>query len=115
MARRSEWPDTLTPAAVHILLALADDERHGLGIVDEVELRTDGEVKLGPGTLYGTIKRMRQVGLIEEGAQLGETDTRRRYYRITPAGRAALHTEARRLERMVLTARQKAVLGPVEE
>lgn len=115
MARKSEWPHTLTPAAVHILLALADEDRHGLGIVDEVERRTDGEVKLGPGTLYGTIKRMRRAGLIEEGTGPEERDTRRRYYSITPAGRVAVHTEARRLERMVMTARQKSILGPVEE
>jgi DNA-binding PadR family transcriptional regulator len=118
MARRSDWPDTLTPAAVHILLALADEDRHGLGIVDEVERRTGGEVKLGPGTLYGTIKRMREAGLIQEPAELAEnaeSDTRRRYYRITELGRDALRAEARRLERLVVTARQKAVLEPVEE
>ncbi len=118
MTRRSDWPDTLTPAAVHILLALADEDRHGLGIVDEVERRTGGDVKLGPGTLYGTIKRMREAGLIEEPAEPAdpsEGDTRRRYYRITAGGREALRAEARRLERLVLTARQKAVLEPVEE
>jgi len=118
MTRKSDWPNTLTPAAVHILLALADEDRHGLGIVDEVERRTGGDVKLGPGTLYGTIKRMREAGLIEEPAGLAdiaEGDTRRRYYRITASGREALRTEARRLERLVLTARQKAVLEPVEE
>jgi DNA-binding PadR family transcriptional regulator len=115
MARTSRWPDTLTPAAVHILLALADEERHGLGIVDEVERRSDGEVKLGPGTLYGTIKRMRRAGLIEETADVEKRDPRRRYYAITGAGRNALRTEARRLERIVLTAHQKAVLGQVGE
>ena len=121
MTRKSDWPNTLTPAAVHILLALADEDRHGLGIVDEVERRTGGEVKLGPGTLYGTIKRLRVAGLIEEPADPAtpadpaQGDTRRRYYRITSAGREALQTEARRLERLVLTARQKAVLEPVEE
>ncbi|MFG1691390.1 PadR family transcriptional regulator [Gemmatimonadota bacterium] len=118
MTRKTDWPDTLTPAAVHILLALADEDRHGLGIVDEVERRTGGEVKLGPGTLYGTIKRLREDGLIEEPPELAGVsggDTRRRYYRITAAGREALQTEARRLERLVLTARQKAVLEPVEE
>ena len=115
MAGRSEWPDTLTPAAVHILLALADEERHGLGIMDEVERRSEGDVKLGPGTLYGTIKRMRQAGLIEQSADFEERDTRRRYYGITAAGRDALRSEARRLERIVLTAHQKAVLRPVGE
>lgn len=118
MTRTSDWPESLTPAAVHILLALAGEDRHGLGIVDEVERRTAGEVKLGPGTLYGTIKRMREAGLIEEPASPSDSadaDTRRRYYHITDLGRDALRTEARRLERLVLTARQKAVLGPVED
>jgi len=113
MARRSRWPDTLTAAAVHILLALADEDRHGLGIVDEVERRSEGEVKLGPGSLYGTIKRMRRTGLIEEVAGVEGRDPRRRYYGITPAGREALRAEARRLERIVLTAHRKAVLGEV--
>ena len=115
MTRRSDWPDTLTPAAVHILLALGDEDRHGLGIVDEVERRTRGDMKLGPGTLYGTIKRMRSAGLIEEPPEAKGDDPRRRYYRITPEGRTALRAEVQRMERFVLTARQKAVLGPREE
>jgi DNA-binding PadR family transcriptional regulator len=72
-------------------------------------------VKLGPGTLYGTIKRLRQAGFIEEGGGLQGHDTRRRYYGITLAGREALRAAAVRLERMVLTARQKAILEPVGE
>ena len=114
MTRTSDWPDALTPAAVHILLALADDDRHGLGIVDEVEARTGGDVKLGPGTLYGTIKRMRMAGLIEEPTDPKEGDPRRRYYRITPVGRRALRAEVERMERLVLNARRKAVLGQVD-
>ena len=85
----------LKPTWFHILLALADEERHGLGIVEEVERRSDGEVKLGPGTLYGTIKRMRRAGLIEEAADGEERDTRRRYYAITRAGRSALRAPGR--------------------
>jgi DNA-binding PadR family transcriptional regulator len=118
MARRSDWPDNLTPAAVHILLALADADRHGLGIVDEVERRTDGDVKLGPGTLYGTIKRMREAGLVGEASESrdeADDDPRRRYYRITDTGRTALARETRRMERFVSAARQKAVRSVAEE
>ena len=117
MSRRSDWPDTLTPAAFQILMALADEDRHGLGIMDEVEDRTRGEVQLGPGTLYGTIKRLRQVGYIGEAPEPpdpADDDPRRRYYTITPAGREALAREARRMEIMVHVARSKAVLDEVE-
>ena len=117
MPRRSDWPDTLTPAAFQILMALADEDRHGLGIVDEVEVRTGGEVQLGPGTLYGTIKRLRAVDFIEETSNApdpSEDDPRRRYYSITPSGREALAREARRREVLVHVARAKAVLDEVE-
>lgn len=117
MVRRSDWPNSLTPAAFQILMALADEDRHGLGIVDEVEVRTRGEVQLGPGTLYGTIKRLRAVGFIEEAPAPPDpaaTDSRRRYYAITPSGREALTREARRMEVMVHVARSKAVLNSVE-
>ena len=113
MPRRSDWPDSLTPAAFQILLALADEDRHGLGIMDEVEGRTSGTVALGPGSLYGTIKRLRESGLIDatDGRPGPEDDDpRRRYYRITPPGRDALAREARHLEMMVRAARAKAVL-----
>jgi len=114
MPRRSDWPDSLTPAAFQILLALADEDRHGLGIMDEVEGRTAGDVALGPGSLYGTIKRLRESGLIDEARERSDPangdDPRRRYYRITPRGRDALAREARRLEMMVRAARAKAVL-----
>lgn len=113
MPRRSDWPDSLTPAAFQILLALADEGRHGLGIMDEIERRTSGYVVLGPGSLYGTIKRLRESGLIvaADARPDGESDDpRRRYYRITPRGRAALGREARRLEMTVRAARAKAVL-----
>lgn len=117
MPRRSDWPDTLTPAAFHILMALADDDRHGLGIVEEVERRTGGEVQLGPGSLYGTIKRLREDGLIEEAPATPTRknhDPRRRYYGITASGREALAREARRMEVMVHVARAKAVLDSAE-
>lgn len=117
MPRRSTWPDTLTPAAFHILMALADEDRHGLGIVDEVDRRSGGEVQLGPGTLYGTIKRLREDALIEEAraaSDASDHDPRRRYYAITPAGREAVAREARRMEVMVHVARDKAILDSAE-
>jgi len=98
-------------------MALADEDRHGLGVVDEVEIRTGGEVQLGPGTLYGTIKRLRAVGFIQEAPDApdpSEDDPRRRYYSITASGREALAREARRMEVMVHVARAKAVLDEVE-
>ena len=117
MSRRSDWPDSLTPAAFQILLALADEDRHGLGIVDEIESRTGGEVLLGPGSLYGTIKRLRNVGFITETLDAPDPandDPRRRYYAITPPGREALAREVRRMEVMVHIARSKAVLRSEE-
>jgi DNA-binding PadR family transcriptional regulator len=108
----------LTPAAINILMALADTDRHGLGIVDEIELRTGGEVVLGPGTLYGTIKRLRGAGYITEAPQApdpSDDDSRRRYYAITPPGREALAREARRMELMVHVARLKSILDPGEK
>lgn len=104
----------LTPAAFHILLALADGARHGYGIMQEVETWTGGRVRLGPGTLYGAIKRLRGDGLIEEteaGPDGGAEDERRRYYRLTPAGRAVAVAEAERLARLVDAARAKALIS----
>ena len=104
----------LTPAVFHILLALSDQERHGLGVMDDVERRTDGAVLLGPGTLYGTIKRMVASNLIEESERRRvpeEDDTRRRYYRLTRLGRQVVTFEAERLEVLVGVAKDKQVLG----
>ena len=98
-------------------MALADEDRHGLGIVDEVEARTDREVQLGPGTLYGTIKRLREEGFIQEAIappDVSDPDPRRRYYGLTPSGHEALAREARRMEVMVHVARAKAVLDQAE-
>ncbi len=103
----------LTVAFFHILLALVDSDLHGLGIVDKVERRTDGEVKLGPGILYGSIKKLVGVGLIEESAWRPAPeldDPRRRYYRITSPGRRAVHAEAQRWAQVVQVARDKNVL-----
>jgi DNA-binding PadR family transcriptional regulator len=100
----------LTPAVLNILLALADRERHGYGIMREVEERSGGEVRLGPGTLYGSIKRMFADGLIEESDERPDPemdDQRRRYYRITDLGRRVAGAEAERLASLVDTAREK--------
>jgi DNA-binding PadR family transcriptional regulator len=103
----------LTPAAFHILLALADRERHGYGIMQEVAARTDGNVKLGPGTLYGSIKRMVADGLIEEIEARPDPaldDERRRYYRLTGFGRRVAAAEAKRLHSLVREAQFKKLL-----
>jgi DNA-binding PadR family transcriptional regulator len=106
----------LTPAVLHILLTLADGERHGYGIMREVEDRTGGEMRLGPGTLYGSIKRMLADGLIEESDERPDPemdDQRRRYYRITDFGRRVAGAEAERLQSLVSMAREKKLLsGP---
>jgi DNA-binding PadR family transcriptional regulator len=104
----------LTPAMFHILLALAGGERHGYAIMREVDALTDGAQRLGPGSLYGSIKRMLADGLIEEcGERPGPTadDERRRYYRLTDLGRRAAGAEARRLEALVIAARGRRLLG----
>jgi len=103
----------LTPSVLHILLALAGEERHGYGIMKEVEDRTWGEVRLGPGTLYGAIKRMLAEGLIEESDERPDPDLddqRRRYYRITDFGRRVAGAEAERLQDLVNTARARKLL-----
>ena len=103
----------MTPAMFHILLALADKERHGYHIMREVDERTSGSVKLGPGTLYGSIKRMMADGLIEELDERPDPaldDERRRYYRLTDLGFRVATAEAQRLEQMVKSARAKKLL-----
>ncbi len=105
----------LTPASLHVLLALADGERHGYGIMREVEERTGGELRLGPGTLYGSLKRMLGEGLIAEAGERADPqlgDERRRYYGITALGRATAAAEARRLDALVRLARSKRLIGP---
>jgi DNA-binding PadR family transcriptional regulator len=111
--RRPEEFLPLTPAMFHILLALADKERHGYHIMREVDERTEGNVKLGPGTLYGSIKRMMADGLIEELEERPDPeldDERRRYYRLTDFGFRVASAEAQRLEQMVRSARAKKLL-----
>jgi DNA-binding PadR family transcriptional regulator len=103
----------LTPAVFHILLALADGEKHGYSIMKDVENQTNGKIKMGPGTLYGSIKRMLASGLIEEADERPDPtldDQRRRYYRLSNIGQKVLSAESQRLEQAVNIARQKRVL-----
>ena len=104
----------MTPAAFQILLALADSERHGYAIMREVADRSAGAVKLGPGTLYGTLKRLLDEGLVAESDERADPaldDERRRYYRITDLGLTQLTAEARRLQALVRSAMQKKLIG----
>jgi DNA-binding PadR family transcriptional regulator len=100
----------LTPIALNVLLALADRERHGYGIMLEVRERTGGRVRLGPGTLYGAIKRLKEGGVIEESGERPDPeadDERRRYYRLTGFGSEVLAAEVERLDGLVRAARRK--------
>lgn len=104
----------LTPAVFHILLALADGEKHGYGIMQEVEAISGSQVKMGPGTLYGSIKRMLASGLIEESDERPDPaldDERRRYYRLTQFGQRVVTAEAQRLALLVSVAQSKRVVG----
>lgn len=106
----------LTPAMFHILFALATGEKHGYVIRREVEANTRGQIKLGPGTLYGTIKSLLVAGLIEECEERPDPkldDQRRRYYRLTRLGQRVLQAEFERLAYLVDLARSRQVLGPV--
>jgi DNA-binding PadR family transcriptional regulator len=99
----------LSPVALNILLALADAERHGYGIMLEVRERTGGRVRLGPGTLYGAIKRLKDVGAIAESGERPdpEGDERRCYYRLTGFGGQVLAAEIERLDDLVRAAHRK--------
>lgn len=104
----------LPPATFHILLALAAGDRHGYGIIQDVETRTDGALRLSPGTLYRTIQRLLEQGLIVEPKRRPDPqdDPRRRYYRITPHGTAAARAESRRLTHLVRLAKGVGFLTP---
>jgi DNA-binding PadR family transcriptional regulator len=104
----------LTPPVFHILLALADEERHGYGIMQDVARQTDGALQLGPGTLYGCLKRMLAAGLVEESEERPDPaldDERRRYYRMTALGKRAVHAELQRLTCAVMAAKTKFAGG----
>lgn len=104
----------LTPSVFHILVALADAERHGYGIMQDVAQQTNDALQLGPGTLYGCLKRMLAAGLVEESDERPDPemdDARRRYYRITALGRRTVRAEAERLAGAVTAARARKLLG----
>ncbi|MDQ2888326.1 MAG: PadR family transcriptional regulator [Chloroflexota bacterium] len=104
----------LTPAVFHILLALADGERHGYSIMQEIAVQTEGALRIGPTTLYRSIKRMLEDGLIIEVDERPDPeldDERRRYYRLTSSGQQAAIAETRRLERAVAVAKTKPLFG----
>lgn len=104
----------LTPPVFHILLALADAERHGYGIMQDVARQTNDGLQMGPGTLYGCLKRMLAAGLVEEADERPDPeldDERRRYYRITALGRKAVKAESRRLSQALAAAKSKRVFA----
>jgi DNA-binding PadR family transcriptional regulator len=118
MARQDDLESLLPlpPATFHILVALSDADRHGYGIMQEVAQRTGGRTKLNPGTLYTTIQRLLEKGLIaelNERRDPDEDDERRRYYRLTSLGRRAAQLELGRLTEMVALGR-RAGLAPEE-
>ena len=114
---RSRIPEDLlplTPPVFHILVALSDGERHGYAIMRQVAADTDGRLQLGPGTLYGCLKRMLTAKLIEESDERPDPeldDERRRYYRITDFGMRTVRAEAQRLATSVTAARARRLLA----
>ena len=105
----------LRPKLFHILLALADGERHGYAIKKEIEETTEGTVRMGPGSLYEGIQRLEEMALIRavEHTPVGEKEhSQRRYYRLTSTGLGVLRDEVRRLERVLELARARTVLAP---
>ncbi|HYP05563.1 MAG TPA: helix-turn-helix transcriptional regulator [Bryobacteraceae bacterium] len=110
MAKKDIANVPLTPAVLHILLALSTQERHGYGIMKQVEADSQGKVNMGPGTLYGSIGRMIDAGLIRESDKKIDPemdDERRVYYKITALGQKALTAELDRYRQVVAVARQK--------
>ena len=88
----------LSPATLHILIALADEDRHGYGIMQEVAKQTNDQYKLGPGTLYDNLQKLLDQGLVEEANRRDNDDPRRRYYRLTSLGEQVVSAEIQRLE-----------------
>src|SRR5215470_18742952 len=115
MAAQTPSPESLLPlppATFHILMALASQDRHGYAIIQDVAARTDGALKLSAGTLYRSVQRMLEQGLLAETRERPdpeEDDERRRYYRITPLGSAVARAEARRLADLVRMARARGL------
>ena len=103
----------LTPAVFHILLALSSGERHGYGIMKQVEADSQGNVTMGPGTLYGSLKRMLDAGLVRESDKRIDPemdDQRRIYYQMTSVGIQALAAELERYKRIVALAQERKLL-----
>jgi len=96
----------LSPAVLHILLALSGEDRHGYGIMQEIARQSEGQYKLGPGTLYDNLQKLLEQGMVEEAVRVSAArDSRRRYYRLSRFGRRILSTEITRLEGVVRAAR----------
>jgi len=103
----------LSAAALHILLALASEDRHGYGIMREVARQSDGRYKLGPGTLYDNLQKLLEQGIVEERSLLSPgDDPRRRYYRLSRFGRGLLATEIARLDCLVQEAKLHLNIRP---
>ena len=101
-------PTPLTPAVFHILLALADGPLHGYGIMQAVETTSEGHPPMGPGTIYGSLQRMEEAGLVKEAST--RNDDRRRVFMLLPAGRRALAQEAERLSRLAALVRDRRLV-----
>jgi len=120
MKQKERTPETmlpLTPAVFHILLALADGEKHGYGIMKEVTQRVEGSMHMGPGTLYGSLGRMLESGLIEVSEERPDPemdDERRRYYRLTSFGLRVTEAESRRLAQLLRIAQAKRVVPGIQ-
>jgi DNA-binding PadR family transcriptional regulator len=115
MRRTAKSPEDwlpLSPSVFHILLALADGEMHGYAIMREVELSTEGKVRMGPGTLYGAVKKLLIDGLIEEVEPDSEGAERRRYYRLSGLGARVLNGELSRLRGILEAAKGKKLVRP---
>lgn len=114
MGKKDTSQTPLTPAVLHILLALSTRERHGYGIMRQVEADSQGKVKMGPGTLYGSMGRMMEAGLIRESDKRVDPemdDERRIYYELTGTGRAALEAELKRYRDVLAVAKGRFAHG----
>jgi|SRR6185312_3707816 DNA-binding PadR family transcriptional regulator len=114
MAKKNTAQAPLTPAVLHILLALGAGEKHGYAVMKQVEADSQGRVKMGPGTLYGSIGRMMEAGLIRESDKRVDpemTDERRIYYKLTGAGKAALQAELGRYRGVLVAAEGRMAYG----
>lgn len=102
----------LSPAVLHILLAIASDSRHGYGIMQEIARQSAGRYKLGPGTLYENLNKLLDEGIVEESQGSAGDDPRRRYYKLTRFGRRLLSTEIARLESVIAEAKSHLGIRP---